>query len=126
VYEGTVMAIAMGGAFISFLVDYAGVKYLRRYHEHHGGQLSDDVERGPAPKSAVRRYQGGKKVVIVDHIEEIRAEGEQIRPLETNKLLALRRNGVDEEKLSVFIMEGGIIFHSIYESGMSGFQGHMC
>ncbi|KAF2431658.1 Zinc/iron permease, partial [Tothia fuscella] len=67
-YEGTVMAIAMGGAFFSFLVDYAGVQYLRRYRKHQDSRPQNESHD---------------------------------------------RQRMDEEKLSVFIMEGGIIFHSI-------------
>jgi zinc transporter 1/2/3 len=115
VYEGTVMAIMMAGAFISFLVDFAGVQYLRRYHEHHGARLGDGRRQARAVVVRRARQVGNmdKMDTIVEEIEEMPT----VRRLETNELMAMRRNRVDEEKLSVFIMEGGIIFHSIREFG---------
>lgn len=96
-YEGTVMSIAMTGAFISFLVDYGGIQYLRRKHEHHGQHLTDQPD--PFMSGQASDKKAGRTLPI--------------ESVETAETSSLRQRERDEAKLSVFIMEGGIIFHSI-------------
>ena len=98
-YEGTVMAIAMAGAFISFLVDYMGLQYLKLFRERRGSPIPEEGRTRP---SATYREKHSTTVARVENVE-------------SSQLMALQNHN-EEERLSVIIMEGGIIFHSICES----------
>ena len=93
------MAIAMAGAFISFLVDYAGIQYLKRHRNRRGSPL-------PEESGTMRPATHDKmNAATIAHIENVE-----------NSQLLLMRERAEDERLSVMIMEGGIIFHSIRES----------
>ncbi|KAF1990196.1 Zip-domain-containing protein [Aulographum hederae CBS 113979] len=109
-YEGTVMAIAMGGAFLSFLVDFAGAQYLRRRYENHGARVDEERHRRDGlPENPFDE----KNAAIVDQIDGSRVLQNRFGRPNENELFDAKKKAIEEEKLSVMIMEGGIIFHSI-------------
>jgi zinc transporter 1/2/3 len=105
-YEGTVMAIAMGGAFIAFLVDYTGLQYLRRKQRLELDRFGN--EHAKVAGLRIRHIHLDKSETAADHIEDINIDSDRMMRLE-----AMRKSSNEEERLGVMIMEGGIIFHSI-------------
>lgn len=97
-YEGTTAAIAMAGIFLTFLLEYLGnrmiiYKRARSHCHHHDGEESHDES-----------HPGGKDPASIS------AAPPPHQP--TLASLGHHHHHV-EDKLSVLVMEAGIIFHSI-------------
>lgn len=105
-YEATVMALAMAGAFIAFLVDYTGVQYLRKKQRYDMDRFGNQNARVAGMR--IRHIHLDKFETSTVQVEDVTAETDRMMRLE-----AMRKSSNDEEKLGVVIMEGGIIFHSI-------------
>jgi zinc transporter 1/2/3 len=99
-YESTSMAISMGGAFISFLVDYAGIQWLAAKTKSHTLPYTS-----PTRSSAyfLPPHRDAKQQIDIYTMETSEPSNSDL----------VERSRIDKEKLSVMIMEGGIIFHSI-------------
>lgn len=96
-YEATTMAIAMAGAFVTFLVEFFGGRIVMHRRDTKaknstassiGGSDAAPVEKGP------QDLEMRPPVIIGGH-----GHGHCV--------------GDTEDKLSVWVMEAGIIFHSI-------------
>lgn len=106
-YEGTVMAIAMAGAFLTFLIEYFGGRYVM----HRRGQR-ESAASSLREESEIKHQSSDPEII---HAGEGQGHGHVhcIDPTDDN--------------LSVWVMEAGIIFHSILigittvVSGDSGF-----
>jgi hypothetical protein len=94
------MAIAMGGAFLSFLADRAGTQWIAsKYHPNTS-------EIRPPPRSSMYfppPHRDGKSQVVFQTVET----------METPNLSLTEQTRVHKEKLNVMIMEAGIVFHAI-------------
>ncbi|EEQ91531.1 zinc/iron transporter [Blastomyces dermatitidis ER-3] len=94
-YEATTGAIAMAGIFLAFLVDYAGNRFLLARKLDCNPHAHCDVEPQPAlTKSA----NGSDTEPAAPTLANLGHHHSLARP---------------DDKLSVVIMEAGIIFHSI-------------
>ncbi|USW48516.1 Putative zinc/iron permease [Septoria linicola] len=90
-YEGTTSAIVMAGIFICFLIEYIGTRFVASRHSHEG-----DL---PAHAQNVR----DKGTQSPNASEETR-----------DAFMAMdHHHGGANNKLSVAVMEAGIIFHSV-------------
>lgn len=90
-YEGTTSAIVMAGIFLSFLVEYLGLRLVAsraaKSAESSAFQSQQETAKGsPAPSHDISR----NPFAAVDH-----------------------HHGGPNNKLSVLVMEAGILFHSI-------------
>lgn len=81
-YEGTTSAIVMAGLFLSFLVEYAGLRFI--------ASRKTDEETTAHQEQADKGSEAPNAFAAVDH-----------------------HHGGPNTKLSVMVMEAGIIFHSI-------------
>ena len=85
-YEATATAVAMAGVFLSFLIEYIGMRIIL-----HRSPPSPDVQ-SEATSPANHQKGGGIGLTDLGH-----HHGQSI----------------ENSKLSVLVMEAGIIFHSI-------------
>jgi zinc transporter 1/2/3 len=103
-YEPTPFAVTMAGAFLSFLVDYSGIRILA--HQ-------------TAQRQRAREEMSGANQTQQDAISPISSDGKDaFEQYDAARANDLKRNQAEEQKLGVFIMEGGIIFHSISKHDM--------
>lgn len=95
-YEATTASIVMAGLFLSFLTEYIGSRFVRSRNK-------------PVPSHDVEPNRTDKGSDESDCAERCDAPGHNI----TN--LGHHHHGLanPEDKLSVIVMEAGIIFHSI-------------
>ncbi|KAI9811822.1 MAG: hypothetical protein M1832_000675 [Thelocarpon impressellum] len=82
-YEATASALFMAGAFLSFLIEYGGSRVVAR----RGGPGREECKREDAS----------------DGPDEARGEGQRVGSLASDR----------DDRLSVVVMEAGIVFHSI-------------
>ncbi|PGH00354.1 solute carrier family 39 (zinc transporter), member 1/2/3 [Blastomyces parvus] len=95
-YEATTGAIAMAGIFLSFLVEYAGNRFLLARKPDCNPHAHCDVEPQPTPTKCADG-----------------SDTEQPAPTLANLGHHHHTLARPDDKLSVVIMEAGIIFHSI-------------
>lgn len=98
-YEGTTAAIAMAGIFLTFLLEYMGnrliiYKRARDHCHHHPEESSDD-------------HSSSRGKGITDLPSPAPA------PHQPNLASLGHHHHHVEDKLSVLVMEAGIIFHSV-------------
>lgn len=101
VYEPTPMAVALGGIFFAFLVDYCGVRILA--YQAAKTQREIDINSSPALS---QQDENISPISIGPKDNFARYDAAQAR---------IKRCLMEEKKIGVYIMEGGIIFHSISE-----------
>lgn len=96
-YEATATSIFMAGLFITFLIEYFGNRIaLSRGKKHPQG---DDME--PSATSSHTSPVSGTKTGLDSAIANLgHSHGHQ---------------GFPDDKISVFLMEAGIVFHSVSE-----------
>jgi zinc transporter 1/2/3 len=100
-YEPTPMAVTMSGAFLSFLVDYIGIRIL-------ANQTEKSLRRNNEQHQTNQAQQDDAISPVSVEIKDAFAEYDMAQA-------HIKRNQIEEKKLGVFLMEGGIIFHSISE-----------
>ncbi|KXT06092.1 hypothetical protein AC578_1305 [Pseudocercospora eumusae] len=97
-YEGTTSAIVMAGIFLSFLIDYCGHRYV-------------------AAKEARGKPGAAAAAPAIDHHAEYKGSPSGASSDETHRRMLLavdhHHGGGANTKLSVSVMEAGILFHSI-------------
>lgn len=93
-YEGTTAAIFMAGLFLSFLVDYAGARFVQWRQNKHIGSNTE----APTAVLAGDDKSAGSSTSGLAH-----AHG------------PMRATTPMEEKINVINLEAGIIFHSVRE-----------
>jgi zinc transporter 1/2/3 len=95
-YEGTTAAIFMAGLFISFLVDYLAARFLlwRQGKKVPGGMETRTTLKGSDDLVATAPNS------VATHMDE----------------RGVHMHGNLEERLSVVVLEAGIIFHSLRKS----------
>jgi zinc transporter 1/2/3 len=94
-YEATTAAIFMAGFFLSFLVDYMGARFMlwRKGREESTAPVEIDTDRSiPTPSDKALPVIGAH----APHIHR-----------------TAHIHGSPDEKLSVVVLEAGIIFHSL-------------
>ncbi|OAX77503.1 hypothetical protein ACJ72_08198 [Emergomyces africanus] len=101
-YEATAAAIAMAGIFLSFLVEYAGNRFLLNRKPGCNPHAHCDVD--PLP-SATKSTDG----IDADGIDAERTTPPTLTNLGHHHHTLAR----PDDKLSVMVMEAGILFHSI-------------
>ena len=89
-YESTATAVAMAGVFLSFLVEYIGMRIVMH-------------RLPPSPN-----VQSEERVTAADAASHGKGDGLGLADLGHHHGLSL-----ENSKLSVLVMEAGIIFHSI-------------
>lgn len=97
-YEGTTAAIAMAGIFLTFLLEYLGnrmiiYKRARKHCHHHEGEESSDESHSGVKDPEV------SSPAPPPHQPTLASLGHHHHHV--------------EDKLSVIVMEAGIIFHSV-------------
>ncbi|PGH30744.1 solute carrier family 39 (zinc transporter), member 1/2/3 [[Emmonsia] crescens] len=95
-YEATTGSIAMAGIFLSFLVEYAGNRFLLTRKPDCNPHAHCDVEPQPTPTKSPNE-----------------SDSEQTAPTLANLGHHHHTLARPDDKLSVVVMEAGIIFHSI-------------
>ena len=111
-YEGTSMAIAMGGAFLSFLVDHAGTQWLASKYPRNTPEFPPPLRSSmyfPPP------HRDGKSQVVFQTLET----------METPNLDLTEQTRVHKERLNVMIMEGGIILHAMRTCSITNLTKHI-
>ncbi|RMZ73595.1 zinc iron transporter [Pyrenophora seminiperda CCB06] len=108
-YEGTVAAIFMAGLFLSFLIDYLGVRFVgwRQGRQGGSGQVAAaaagegaaEKESNPTTPDAEANYGNAGVLHAHSHSHSHGPAVREIKPLEA--------------KINVLNLEAGIIFHSI-------------
>ncbi|KAK2758263.1 hypothetical protein FQN54_004108 [Arachnomyces sp. PD_36] len=95
-YEATTTAVVMAGLFLSFLVEYLGNRFV---NSRNSLSPANDIEPNRVDKGSNDS----------DHIEPCEAAGPNLTSL------GHHHHGLanPDDKLSVIVMEAGIIFHSI-------------
>ena len=93
-YEATTTAVVMAGLFLSFLVEYLGNRFVHSRNSLTSRQQSPDIEPTRTDKGA---------------------SSESVEPCNNLASLGHHHHGLSkpDDKLSVLVMEAGIIFHSI-------------
>lgn len=84
-FEGTTSSVVMGGLFLAFLVEYLGLRITSKRSEPADSAAGNDT-----PPENVKTPKGQATLLTFDH-----------------------HHMVSNTKLSVLVMEAGIIFHSI-------------
>ncbi|KAJ9634951.1 high-affinity Zn(2+) transporter zrt1 [Coniosporium tulheliwenetii] len=94
-YEATSAAIFMAGTFLSFLVEYLGMRFVSWRRTKSSGKQATDGE------------------IVKPH--EVEGSSEPIISRETTSgsNVGTMRRAQTPEKLSVLVMEAGIVFHSL-------------
>lgn len=100
-YEATTTAIAMAGLFIAFVVEYSGHRYIshradQRQLMDHGHSHEELGDKGDADSE----YPSPPPSAIKPSSQSVSDPG-------------CHGSSTNDDKLSVFVMEMGIIFHSI-------------
>jgi len=97
-YEGTTAAIFMAGLFLSFLIDYAGARFVQWRQKKHVGSSAEV----PTATTASDKSAGTSSTPEHEYVHShVHAHG----PMRTATPM--------EEKINVMNLEAGIIFHSI-------------
>jgi zinc transporter 1/2/3 len=99
-YEGTTAAIFLAGLFLSFLVDYLGVRFVLWRQGKRGGTDTEvnQTETHDAKSSAPSTPDN-----VLTHVDDHDSHGHS----------HVRMHSAAEEKLNVLVLEAGIIFHSL-------------
>ena len=105
-YEAATTAIAMAGIMVAFLVEFAGDRYIqhraglaRTKHIHHSHGSQHDTEAADSDATTFTPEKPANAASAV--------------PSHDNEAALHSHDFVVDDKLSVFVMEAGIIFHSI-------------
>lgn len=106
-YEATTGSIAMAGIFLSFLVEYGGNRFLLTRKPDCNPHAYCDVEPRVEPRVEPQRTTAKS----IDG-----SDTEQTAPTLTNLGHHHHSLARPDDKLSVVVMEAGIIFHSISKS----------
>lgn len=105
-YEATTTAIAMAGAFMTFLVEFLGGQYVM-----HRRDLAE-VATGNSTTPSIK---GVEKSRDPADLEDLEGRRQQQHPAVHRENYEGHGHNIVEgdDKLSVWVMETGIIFHSI-------------
>lgn len=96
-FEGTTAAVFMAGLFLSFVIDYAGARFVQWRQNKHVGSSAEVPTTSSDDKSA-RTSSPPSSEIMHSH-------GHAHGPVRTATPM--------EEKINVMNLEAGIIFHSI-------------
>lgn len=96
-YEGTTAAVFLAGLFLSFLVDYLGARFLLW---RQGKKSPSDAEATPSATADAKSASATPNSSVVHNDER----GSH-----------MHMHGTMDEKLNVYVLEAGIIFHSLRE-----------
>jgi zinc transporter 1/2/3 len=98
-YEGTTAAVFLAGLFLSFLVDYCGARFVLW---RQGKKASSGTEE-PSTVKATDEIASATPNNTATHMDD---RGAHI-------------HGKLDERLSVLVLEAGIIFHSLRKSSFA-------
>jgi zinc transporter 1/2/3 len=102
-YESTTAAIFLAGLFLSFLVDYLGSRFVlwRQGQKPHGHSHSHDEEHStPVPAESKEDARTPNGSAVFSHSDDDHSSHVNI-------------HAAAEEKVGVWVLEAGIIFHSL-------------
>lgn len=107
-YEATTTAIVMAGAFLAFSVEFGGGRYIM--HRRSQAVAATATADGCSMSSSVGRLDAEK----LRTQEDLEISRQPLPPVYHGEQGAHGRDiSEDDDKLSVWVMEAGIIFHSI-------------